>query len=156
MSENYYKVCRSLAGLSQAEAAELLSVEVRSISNYENGSRVPDDIVRAMVQAYNAPLLGLWHLKENNPVGKECLPPIFPTVTTNDIALQTIFANQDVAEARDHITAAIKGGDLNADDLPQLELYIMANDGAVGKLISAKARALKAKNELMREMDEPA
>ena len=49
----YYKTCRKLAGLTQEQASELLCVEVRSLSGYENGAKVPDDIVARMADGYN-------------------------------------------------------------------------------------------------------
>ena len=60
--ENLYKVCRTSAGLTQEQAAELLGVAPRTLSDYENErTRVPDDIVDAMSRIYKAPLLAWWH-----------------------------------------------------------------------------------------------
>ena len=57
-SRNYYKECRESAKLSQEQAAELLHISVRSLSDYENGKTVPaDDIVECMVDIYHTRLL---------------------------------------------------------------------------------------------------
>lgn len=56
--ENLYKVCRTSAGLTQEQAAELLGVAPRTLSDYENErTRVPDDIVDAMSRIYKEPRL---------------------------------------------------------------------------------------------------
>lgn len=47
--ENRYKLCRENAGFTQSQAAELLHVSERSLSDYENGkTRVPEDLVASL------------------------------------------------------------------------------------------------------------
>lgn len=55
--ENLYKLCRTSAGFTQEQAAELLNIAPRTLSDCENGkTRVPDDIVDAMSNHYKSPL----------------------------------------------------------------------------------------------------
>ena len=87
-SENRYKMSRNSAGLTQEQAAELLHISVRALSDYENGHvRPSDDIVLAMVDNYNCPLLGWWHMKQT-PLGNRVLPDIQMPTTNGDMALQ--------------------------------------------------------------------
>ncbi len=146
--ESYYKTCRKLAGFTQEAAVELLGIEVRRLSDYENGAKVPDDVVDRMAEAYNSPLLAIWHLKTSSALGWKYLPDIFPTQTNNDLGFQTVLANEDTGRAERHIKAALEDGVLTEDDMPDIDAYIQSNDAAVGKLISAKAYIVKVKNEL--------
>lgn len=53
------KRARKGAGLTQEQAAEELSVSVRTYAKYEGGEILPgDDMVAAMMQVFNNPCLG--------------------------------------------------------------------------------------------------
>lgn len=68
---NLYKICRTSSGLTQEQAAELLAVSQRTLSDYENDrARVPDDIVAIMAETYNSPLVAYYHLKHFSPLGR--------------------------------------------------------------------------------------
>ena len=96
--ENRYKMCRNNAGLTQEQAAELLHVAPRTLSDYENGKTPPDDIVAAMAEIYKSPLLAWWHLKHHSILGK-FLPEITPPQTHGDMAFQLICAHEDLESA---------------------------------------------------------
>ena len=151
MTENYLKICREIDGRSQAEVADIVGVDVRTMSKYENSGRVPDDIIAALAELYNAPLLAIWHLKNNNPLGKY-LPDIFPTQTDGDLGFQTVLAAESATSAKESIIAALKDGFLSIDSLPLLDAYITQTDAATGKFVSAKAYAIKARNDLTRSV----
>jgi transcriptional regulator with XRE-family HTH domain len=98
--ENHYKMSRGNAKLTQEQAVglieqyflDVLSLErpiaTRTLSDYENGhTRVPDDVVAAMADVYNCPLLAWWHLKNTSVLGK-FLPDIQMPQTNSDMALQ--------------------------------------------------------------------
>ena len=71
-----YKTSRHNTQLTQEQAAELLSVSVDSLKNYEGGRcRPPEDVVLRMVRIYEDRLLGYEHLR-STPLGMEILPPI--------------------------------------------------------------------------------
>ena len=86
--ENRYKMSRIIAKMGQEDAAGLLNVSSRSLSDYENGHRpVPDDIVAKMAEIYKCPLLAWWHLKQFSVLGK-FLPDVQMPETKGDMALQ--------------------------------------------------------------------
>ena len=96
---NGYKTSRQNAGFTQEQAVELISqitggdLAVRTLSDYENGhvKKVPDEIVAAMADAYNCPILAWWHMKRNSPLGK-FLPDIIMPQTNGDMAFQLVLA----------------------------------------------------------------
>lgn len=93
---NRYKLCRENAQLTQEHAAELLHISPRSLSDYENGhTKVPEDIVSAMADHYNSPLLAWWHLKNHSVLGK-FLPDIQMPQTNGDMAFQLWMAQNDL------------------------------------------------------------
>jgi len=94
--ENHYKTSRTTAAITQEQAAELLGVAPRTLSDYENGhAKVPDDIVTAMAKVYKCPLLVWWHLKNHSIFG-EFLPDISVPQTNGDMAFQLILAQDDL------------------------------------------------------------
>lgn len=87
--EDLVVTARCMANLTQEQASEKLSnylenhstsgregISWRTISRYENGSPIPEDILLAMAVVYQSPGL-LWvYLSSNNEVGKKILPEI--------------------------------------------------------------------------------
>lgn len=151
--ESYYKRCRKMAGLTQEQASEPIGVEVRRLSDYENGAKVPDDVVGMMADTYDAPLLAIWHMKENSPLGR-FLPNVIETQTNNDLGFQTVLAKKDTDKAEGYIVAILEDGQLTIEDMPNVEAYIISIDAAIGKLLSAKAYIEKAKRRLLIEKRE--
>ncbi len=49
---------RISAGLTKESAAEMLGVSPRTLSYYESGRKIPDEVVAGMVRAYESPALG--------------------------------------------------------------------------------------------------
>lgn len=75
--ENIYKTARKNAGMTQEEAAEMLHISTRSLTDYESGRTIPpDDIVCSMCQVYGKPELGYQHLKNSSEVGRRFLPDL--------------------------------------------------------------------------------
>ena len=66
---------RKSVGLTQEQASELLGVEVRTLSGYENGSNVHDDIIARMTVIYQSPELGYEWLRQLK-TGNLLLPKI--------------------------------------------------------------------------------
>ena len=72
-SVNRYKASRQDAGLTQEQAAEALSIAVRTLSDYENCHvRPPDDTVLAMMDAYSDISLGYEHIYDSE-LGRKVL-----------------------------------------------------------------------------------
>ena len=108
--ENLYKVCRTSAGLTQEQAAELLGVAPRTLSDYENErTRVPDDIVDAMSRIYKAPLLAWWHLRNTSVLGKY-LPDVVMPQTNGDMTAQLCIAEWRVRQVVDEIQRIMENG----------------------------------------------
>lgn len=82
--EDYVANARYMAGLTQEQATERLSLYVsgrenigcRSISRYENGSPIPEAVINAMKEVYQAHELTWIYLSTKNEVGKNILPEI--------------------------------------------------------------------------------
>ncbi len=74
---NIYKTARKSAGYTQEQAAEILHVSPRTLSDYESGKTIPgDDIVCKMIEIYDANWLAYEHLKQSTEIGKRFLPDI--------------------------------------------------------------------------------
>ncbi|KDR95935.1 Helix-turn-helix domain-containing protein [Peptoclostridium litorale DSM 5388] len=94
---NIYKTSRVNAGFTQEQAAEILTVSVRSLADYETGKRIPsDEVVCAMVRTYDAKHLAYMHLKENTLVGRTYLPD----VEFSDIAKSVLKLQKEISDMR--------------------------------------------------------
>lgn len=108
--ENLYKLCRTSAGLTQEQAAELLAVSPRTLSDYENDrARVPDDVVDAMSRQYKAPLLAWWHLRNTSVLGKY-LPDVVMPQTNGDMIAQLSIAEWRLKQVVDDIQRIMENG----------------------------------------------
>ncbi len=135
--KNYYKICRENAGLTQKEASNLLAVGERTLSAYENGTKVPDEIVDKMAEVYNAPLLAWWHLKTFSILGKY-LPDIQLPKTNGDMAFQTILANDQLKKATDMIKGIMADGVVTSDELDCYNEFKEIICDVTNKLMSVK------------------
>ena len=141
--ESLYKVCRVSAGFTQEQAAELLGVAPRTLSDYENDkARVPDDIVAAMADVYNAPLIVYYHLKHFSPLGKY-LPEIQEPQTNGDMAFQAIIARDELGPAVDCIKRLVADGVIDSDEESEFAECIHALRKVYGKILSVVAYAEK-------------
>lgn len=77
---NIYKKARQQSGMTQEKAAELLNVDVGTLSNYERGIYIPSQyIVANMIIQYNYTQLALDYFF-NSPLGE-----YLPTVEGKDV-----------------------------------------------------------------------
>lgn len=134
--ENMYKASRANAGLSQERAAELLNVSPRTLSDYENGhTRVADDIVSAMAEVYDCPLLAWWHIKETSPLGK-FLPDIVMPKTHGDMAFQLISAQGNLAHAVESVKEIMSDGIIHDHEREDFDRSMEKVRVAKSKLLS--------------------
>ena len=139
--ENLYKICRVSAGLTQEEAAELLAIAPRTLSDYERDqARVPDDTVARMAEAYNAPLIAYYHLRRFSPLGKY-LPDLQEPQTHGDMAFQAIIARDELGPAVDCIKRLVADGVIDSDEQGQFSECITALRRVYGKILSVVAYA---------------
>lgn len=134
---NRYKICRETTGFTQLQAAELLHVSERSLSDYENSkTRVPDDVVANMAEIYLSPLLAWWHLKETSPLGK-FLPEMVMPQTNGDMAFQLVLADDQLSPAVDMIKKIMSNGQIDEDEWENFYQCIDTIQSVNGKLFSA-------------------
>ena len=114
--ENLYKLCRTSAGLTQEQAAEVLAISPRTLSDYENEkTRVPDDIVDIMSRHYKAPLLAWWHLRNTSVLGKY-LPDVVMPQTNGDMIAQLSIAEWRLKQVVDDIQRIMEDGKVEEDE----------------------------------------
>lgn len=131
------------AGLTQELAAELLHISIRTLSDYENGhTQVADDIVAAMADLYNSPILAWWHLRETSVLGK-FLPEIITPQTNGDMAFQVILAQDELAAAVTGIKQIMSDGEISSGEKVTYRECIELIKNANGKLFSVIAYAKK-------------
>jgi len=141
--ENIYKTSRTTAGMTQEQASEALNVAPRTLSDYENGhTRVPDDIVAAMTEAYNQPLLAYFHLKKYSPLGKY-LPDVQDPQSNGDMAFQAIIAREELEPAVDSLKQIVADGTIESDEKEEFGNAINTVRKVNGKLFSVVAYADK-------------
>lgn len=139
--ENLYKICRVSAGLTQEQAAELLAIAPRTLSDYERDqARVPDDTVARMAETYNAPLIAYYHLRRFSPLGKY-LPDLQEPQTHGDMAFQAIIARDELGPAVDCIKRLVADGVIDSDEQGQFSECITALRRVYGKILSVVAYA---------------
>ncbi len=97
---NIYKTARQVAGLTQERAAEMLGISVRSLADYEQGIRIPQNhVVDGMVTVYNSQLLGIQHLRESANMARSLLPDV-QEMRLPEAVLTLIDAIYDFADDR--------------------------------------------------------
>lgn len=146
--ENRYKLCRKNAGLTQFCASEKLHISEHTLSDYETGKyRVPDDIVAAMAEEYNAPLLAWWHLKKYSVLGK-FLPEIITPQTHGDMAFQLILAQDDLSPAVTSIKKIMADGQIEDHEREDFTASIQLLRQVNGKLVSVITYATQLEKDM--------
>ena len=145
--ENIYKLGRTTAGFTQEQAADLLYIASRTLSDYENGrTRVPDETVAMMAEAYKQPLLAYYHLKRFSPLGKY-LPDIQEPLTSGDMAFQAIIARDELSPAVESMKQIVADGIIDTEEKSGFADCISTMKKVNGKIFSVVAYAEKIQGE---------
>lgn len=91
---------RMSAGLTRESAAEILGISPRTLSYYESGRRIPDDVVAGMVRAYESPALGYRFLSSELGTGRIILPRVeLAGVSSSALRLRVVMSRAERIES---------------------------------------------------------
>ena len=139
--QNLYKTGRVGAGMTQEQAAELLHISVKTLSEYENGHTRPhNDTVLAMTKVYGCPYLGYSHL-QSDPLGKDTLPALREPETNNCAVVQVLNAKNTLEQVSRKFMKLTRGkarlDDLCENDRERLAKNIDPLMRAIGEMVGA-------------------
>lgn len=135
---NIYQTARMAAGLTQERAAELIGCSVRSIAAFETGERIPyDDVVVRMTEYYNAPFLGVQHLRQNTEIARQILPEVAPTNLPQAILHLQKEVN-DFLKLRDEMIDITEDGVIDETEKPRWEAIEKALDDVCAAILALK------------------
>ena len=144
--KNYYKQCRENANLSQEQAAELLHVSIRSLSDYENGKTIPpDEVVEMMITIYHTKLLGWLHLRNTSSLAMKCIPEVEKIKSEADIFLHIVFSEDGISEIKTKIKEILEDGKITPDEQSDFEKIQQQARNMIGRLFSIAAYELNFK-----------
>lgn len=119
--------------MTQDEASERLMIAKRTLSGYEKGRRVPDDIACRMAEIYNKSTLIIWHIKEHTPLGK-WIPETRELVDIQQLdglKVITILAKDEMQNAENAVRRITE-----TEETKDLLIYKKYIKSALSKLIS--------------------
>ncbi|MDL2205352.1 helix-turn-helix transcriptional regulator [Eubacteriales bacterium OttesenSCG-928-N13] len=148
---NIYRISRELAGMTQERVAPFLGCAVRTLSDYENGTHPPDDIVRQMVKVYRIPALAYWHFKANEHLG-EYLPDVYEPQTCGDMGFLVVLSSDDLEEALMIVKEVLADGRIDPSEHGNMRRCASLLRAVAGRLISA---ALYVETEIAQNDDLP-
>jgi len=142
---NYYQIGRNLAGLTMAQACEMIPCSDKSLYNYEHGKAPPPDaVVDRMAQVYGIPILAIWHMKHHTLLGKY-LPEIVEPRTAGDMGFSVYISTHDMALAMEIIRRVLEDGKIDPSEYADLGEAARMMKVVAGRLMSA---ALYAEAEI--------
>lgn len=126
--QNIYRTARKSAGMTQEKAAQLLSVSVDSLRDYEQGQRsVPSDVASAMCDVYQAPYLAVQHLRLTSDLGRQVVPEI-QLKDLPEAVLGVLAAVQRFCAKRDVMVEIAADGQITEDEQAEWnEIMKLAN-----------------------------
>ncbi len=144
---NIYQIARKTRGYTQEEAAELLHISTRSISDYEVGKTIPpDDIVCGMIELYKCKWLGYKHLQTSNLVGQKYLPEISVT----DLPKSVLRLQKEVGDLRhihDDMIDIACDGVVDHTEKERWRLVTKAIDEVVGAALSVLFTSIRKEKD---------
>lgn len=145
---NIYQAARKAAGLTQERAAELLNLSVRSLADYESGSRLlPNDVADGMVMVYNSQVLAVQHLRNSTRFARDLLPEVVPMALPEAVLtlIDAVYAFADDKLDRELIDIA-RDGVISTDERERFERVVEKI-----RSITAAALALSSASDHWRE-----
>jgi transcriptional regulator with XRE-family HTH domain len=117
-NKSVYQLSREEAGLSRAQASELMGfVSESRIEKFESGkSPVQPDEVLAMSRAYGQPSLCNRYCSRECPIGREYVPEI-AMESLPQIALQMLATMNSLQSARDRLIEIAADGEISDKEL---------------------------------------
>lgn len=127
--QNIYRTARKSAGMTQEKAAQLLSVSVDSLRDYEQGQRpVPSDVASAMCDVYQASYLAVQNLRLTSDLGRQVVPEI-QLKDLPEAVLGVLAAVQRFCAKRDVMVEIAADGQITEDEQAEWnEIMKLAND----------------------------
>lgn len=104
MNKRFADLCymyRHRARLTLNQTSELLDIAPRTLSYYEAGRNVPDEIVAKMVQVYDAPEIGYMYLTQETATGRLIFTAQINTKGIASRALELNVALREVNKQRE-------------------------------------------------------
>lgn len=123
MNERFADVAfnaRRCAGITTETAAEMLGIAPRTLTYYEAGRRVPDEIVARMVGAYAAPELGYHWLSKELCTGRLILPTI-ETAGISSKALRLRLSLKHAVKVQEELEEICADDEISAHEEKPLE-----------------------------------
>lgn len=100
---NPYKRARLATLFTQESAAEVLGLSRESLTQYENGKRVPpDEVVARMCEVYRIPWLALEHSSATDTLG------VLPEIRQKPLPTATITLANRLHEAADRLSGLLR------------------------------------------------
>jgi transcriptional regulator with XRE-family HTH domain len=150
-----FKAAREAAGLSQEQAAEILHIGRRTLSDYENGKTlVPPDVALDMSKVYGKTEIYARYCADMCPIGQVYAHK----VEQKDLALAVLGLLKeynDVGQIREGLIAIAADGEVDPEEIPEFERFMDELSHLEQKLFNlrliAASKAWKARKENTRD-----
>lgn len=131
--QTIYQAARVQKGITQERAADAIPCSVRSIGDYEAGTRVPPpEVVVRMAEIYDAQYLCYQHLRQTSEIARRLIPDV-QGMELPEAVLRLIDLIYDFADAREdrRLIAIAKDGVIDDDERPDFERIVGKLDDIV-------------------------
>lgn len=131
--QTIYQAARVQKGITQERAADAIPCSVRSIGEYEAGTRVPpSEVVVRMAEIYDAQYLCYQHLRQTSEIARRLIPDV-RSCELPEAVLRLIDQIYDFADAREdrRLIAIAKDGVIDEAERPDFERIVAKLDEIV-------------------------
>lgn len=139
-TENMYGRYRRAAGMTQERAAELLGVAPRTLQAWERDkSTPPNNQVLRMCDIYGANTLAIEHLRLNNVIAYDVLPPV-REVPVAQAVCQLLGSIRKLEEihAGDQLLQIAADGKVEELERPQFEQLLMELEPVMAAVLALR------------------